>query len=1542
LRRLGLILAPLLIVAIAALAQSEDSGETNENGFLANLLQNTLSAPGRQIRLQDVSGLLSSTATVGLITVSDDEGVWVRVDGAEIDWSRASLLLGRVNVNSVSADRIEVLRQPVPPDTPPVPEAASEPFSLPELPVSIDLSELAISTLAFDESVFGEAAELGVSGGFRLADGALDADLAIERQDEPGGSLELAVAFANETRALDLDVSLREPEGGLISRLLNIENEPAIDLALTGAGPLDDVDVVFSLDAAGDRIADGAVELRAVDAGLSFDADFAGGLEPLIPAEYRDFFAGRSAITAQGVTRTGGGLDLDGFAVRSDALDLSGRAETADDWFPRKLSLEGTLGDPTAPAITLPVPGAATTLNSASLYVTLGDGDRWTGRLALDRLQTADILIEDFTLDMGGRARDLEDPATRDLSIALEGLGTGISSATQNIGDALGDRIDIFLDAALPPQGPARIDQFQISGADLSVFASGTVDELVYSGTTALNISDLSPLSGLAGRDLGGSVDLSAEGEIGPLTGAIDLALDGTASDLMLGDPRLNALLDGETRVSGRAVRDDTGIRADGLRLVNPQIEFSSDGRVSTANTDIRFEARLADLGAIDPRAAGAVTASGSARGEGRNVDVSFEAAIPEGELLENSIDDLRLAVEGTLSGSDVTATMDGGGQVGKLPITIEGDVAVEGETRGVRGLVLAIGPNRLTGDASLTGTGPATGELSLRAPDIASLAALALVEGTGTLDADVTLSRGESGQDVAIVTTARELSVAGNAISNLELDATVRNALGLPLIDGTLDARGISAAGLEVASVSARAEQTDPDRMDFTADARLEIGTLADLSGSLERLDSGFALGLDTLRLRQDGAAATLAAPATVTIVGEDVTLTPLRLDLGQGSLVAEGSAGESVDLSLDITDLPLDLADLIQPGLGLAGRVNGTARATGPRASPDISFDLAAADLSGAATRDAGLPPVSVDASGETSEGRLALDASVAGAGGLAAGARGSVPLGDGEIDMTVDLETFPLGLVDALAGGQGLRGSITGSAEISGTLAEPAATFSLDGSGLSADILAQNGVAPLTLEFGGGFADNALRIETAEVTNGDGLQASAQGTVPLSGPGVQLSASGVAPLSIANVALATRDAQATGRINFDATLSGALTDLRYGGEITLQDGTVVDPATNIRLENITLDATLAGDSVTLQSFRAESESGGELTASGSVSLDAAQGFPADVRLGVNDLRYTDGSFVTTRINADLALDGPVTGGGGLLSGTIELGETEISVAEGLGGNAQAALEQVTHVRPSPRVRATLDRAQVGEPSPAGPPAGTRNGIGLDIRIDAPRQIFVRGRGLDVEMGGNLRIEGTSDDIRPVGEFDMRRGRLTILAQRIDFESGSLQLIGDLDPQLDFVARTRSDDVTAIVTVEGRASDPSITFSSEPELPEDEVLARILFNTATADLSTFQLAQLAAAAAELAGGGGPGLLSQLRGATGLDDLDIVTEPDGATAVRAGKYISDEVYVDVQTGSDGLSRAQVNLDVNEKFTIRGSVASDGNTIFGIFYERDY
>ena len=230
----------------------------------------------------------------------------------------------------------------------------------------------------------------------------------------------------------------------------------------------------------------------------------------------------------------------------------------------------------------------------------------------------------------------------------------------------------------------------------------------------------------------------------------------------------------------------------------------------------------------------------------------------------------------------------------------------------------------------------------------------------------------------------------------------------------------------------------------------------------------------------------------------------------------------------------------------------------------------------------------------------------------------------------------------------------------------------------------------------------------------------------------------------------------------------------------------------------------------------------------------------------------------------------------------------------------------------------------------------------VRLDVTVNAPRRIFVRGRGLDAELGGSVRLTGPVTDIQPVGGFQMIRGRLSILGQRITFDEGTVTLVGDLDPFLNFVARSPGQDITVFITVSGRVSDLKVEFSSQPELPQDEVLARLIFNRGINELSPIQIAQLAAAAAELAGGGNTSLLGNLRAATGLDDLDVVTDSEGNAAVRAGRYISDNVYLGVEAGAGGSTKGTINLDVTDNLKARGSVGSDGDTGLGIFYEKDY
>ena len=72
------------------------------------------------------------------------------------------------------------------------------------------------------------------------------------------------------------------------------------------------------------------------------------------------------------------------------------------------------------------------------------------------------------------------------------------------------------------------------------------------------------------------------------------------------------------------------------------------------------------------------------------------------------------------------------------------------------------------------------------------------------------------------------------------------------------------------------------------------------------------------------------------------------------------------------------------------------------------------------------------------------------------------------------------------------------------------------------------------------------------------------------------------------------------------------------------------------------------------------------------------------------------------------------------------------------------------------------------------------------------------------------------------------------------------------------------------------------------------------------------------------------------------LDDLDLTTDEEGDISVRAGKYLSDNLYTDVQVDADGTSKINLNLDVSQELTARGSVGSDGDSTVGLFYERDY
>ncbi|MFO7759299.1 MAG: translocation/assembly module TamB domain-containing protein, partial [Roseovarius sp.] len=313
-------------------------------------------------------------------------------------------------------------------------------------------------------------------------------------------------------------------------------------------------------------------------------------------------------------------------------------------------------------------------------------------------------------------------------------------------------------------------------------------------------------------------------------------------------------------------------------------------------------------------------------------------------------------------------------------------------------------------------------------------------------------------------------------------------------------------------------------------------------------------------------------------------------------------------------------------------------------------------------------------------------------------------------------------------------------------------------------------------------------------------------------------------------------------------------------------------------------------------------------------------------------------DGRIYTTTADGNISLDGPLSGGA-RIGGTIDLGETNLRIPSG-AGPASVSLPGLRHVNESRASRLTRERAGLIE-------TGDGNGndarpFDLDLTINAPRRIFVRGRGLDAELGGRLRIRGTTRDLAPDGFFELIRGRFDVLGQRLTLSEGQVTMQGSLDPYLRFVAETDSADTTVRIIVEGLASDPEIRFGSTPELPEEEVVSRLIFGRGLDTISPLQAAQMASAVATLTGRSDNDLLGRLRGAVGLADLDVAQTDDGDTEVSAGAYLSDDIYTEVTADSAGKQQINLNLDVTRSLTVRGSTSNEGDAGVGVFFERDY
>lgn len=1292
----------LAAMPLVAQDQAQMSAEQQKDWFVG-FVEGQLSTPERQIRISNIDGALSSTASIREVTISDKEGVWLRVNNAAIDWDQGALFTGRLLVRSLTAESIDYLRNAIPSGDPKLPAPEAAPLAIPDFPVAIQLDKLSVPKVTFGENVFGLGSEISVDGNFRLEGGSVDTALNIVRLDGPGGKLDVAVAYKRADNSIDVGVTLTEPPNGILANLLNIEGKPEMALAVKGSGPVADLRTTMTLDAGGKRALEGLATIVQKPEGMAVDADLGGPIGMLVAPAYQPFFGAQTSLKASALLRSAGGVEISGLKLSGGQLGLEASAATTADGFLSRLNLAATIADPAGNRVILPAPGAAMTIDSATLKVDFGGAgsDDWSADLVANGFANGGLQARDVTLRGNGIASNLEDPAGRRLTFNADGMVSGIVSTDADVQAALGDSAGLGLAGLWNAGEPVQLAQFRLVGKALSLGAAGKIDDNVFDGQVAIETSSIAPFSGAAGRDLDGAMHLIATGTVSPLIGGFNLRLDGTAQNLALSEPALDQVLEGTVKLSGRVARTEQGLEAEAFRIGNDNVQIAADGTFATGAADFSFSAALADLALVSDQAKGALTLTGTARGKGA-IALDVAAKVPSGALAGKSLTDAAFGFTGTLAeDGTLSGQLKGDAFLERFRVALGGDVAVDATKKRLTGLRFEAGPTLVTGDVVQDADGLLTGALKLASPNVTTAAALLLIDATGSADASITLTPAAGKQNAEIAASVRNLSAADVRIGAVDIRAVAADLFGAPSITGSVDGRSLAAGDITVATFSGTASQ--------------------------------------------------------------------------QG--------GRSV-------------------------------------------FQLNAA-----------------------------------------------------------------------------------------------ASGF---------------GVSSMQVAARGNLAGQLVTLESLSATGTNGLKLTANGRVPLNGRGLAIDVQGSAPLALGNRFVADRGGQLSGTANLNARVTGSLTSPQFAGTVSTSGSGYIDPALNLRLVDITGRASLAGNRINIDSLTAGLATGGSISVGGSVGLGA--GNPADIAVRLNSARYADGSMFVATVSGDLALKGRLDASP-LLSGNVMIEKADIAIPDSLG--AAGTIIDAKHIHASKPVLVTLKRAAVtvsGAPMPQRRPSVVQ----LDVNVSAPNQIFIRGRGLDAEVGGSVRLTGSVNDIRPVGGFQLNRGRLAILGQRVTFEEGSVTLVGDLDPFLDFTARTEGDGITVFVNVTGRVSELDIGFSSNPVLPEDEVLSRLLFKRSMGELTPIQLAKLAGAAAELAGGGGGSLVDSLRAKAGLDDLDVVTNEDGSLAVQAGAYLQDNIYLGVQAGADGNSRVTVNLDITKDIRAKVSTGTDGDSSFGVFYESDY
>ncbi len=548
----------------------------------------------------------------------------------------------------------------------------------------------------------------------------------------------------------------------------------------------------------------------------------------------------------------------------------------------------------------------------------------------------------------------------------------------------------------------------------------------------------------------------------------------------------------------------------------------------------------------------------------------------------------------------------------------------------------------------------------------------------------------------------------------------------------------------------------------------------------------------------------------------------------------------------------------------------------------------------------------------------------------------------LGGAETEIEARLAKMPLRLADLAAGDLGLSGSVSGIATYRQTDNGPptgTAQLKIDNFSRAGLILSSKPVDMLTvinldrdgLKAGARLNEAGQRVGRVDATirefsdGRDLVDNIMRGRLD-----AKLAYEGAAEAIWRLAAIETFDL--TGPLSVNAQATGSLRRPRLSGSLASDNLRLQSAITGTDITSIAARGRFSGSRLVLSRFAGAAQRGGAISGSGTIDLaemGGSRGPRIDLRAAVDNARILDTAGLDATITGPLRI---VSDGlGGTIAGKVRINRAywQLGVAAEEMSLPQIATREVNLARGGTSTR------------------GERSTWRYLVNASAPRRIAVEGLGLDSEWSANIELRGTVDDPRLGGEARLVRGDYTFAGTRFELTRGRIgfNASGPIDPQLDIAAEATRNGTDVTIAITGRSQASQIALSSEPDLPDEEILAQLLFGGSVTTLSATDAVQLAAALAALQGGGGLDPIGNLRRSIGLDQLRIVAADPAigqSTGVALGKYLGRRVYVELITDGQGYSATSVEYRVTSWLALLGTVSTIGRDSVLAEVSRDY